>query len=199
MGSIGLRSAATAPPALAAVIASAALALAPPTATAAVLPPGNSAANQYTEAYPTDGGNSPAADRGHRTPTQALGKKNAKRLEAQGPEGRAAAEIAAATAPVAQPPGGSGSAGNRSSSQPAGAGGADTQAASATGAQPRGGGDGAGQSGGSGGSSGFDRVLGQATGSSSSGQLGPFLPLLIAAAVVWSIAYTLRRRRRAGQ
>lgn len=159
-------------------------------ATAAVLPPDNSAANQYTEAYPTQGGSTPARDRGHAEPAKALGAENAKRLEAQGADGRAAAQLAAATAPEA-PSGtggtGGGGGGNAAGHNAAHGGGASSPAPPAH------------EAGGSAsGSAGLGKVLGQATGSSSSGQLGLFLPLLIACALVWSVVYALRRRRRAG-
>ena len=45
------------------------------------------------------------------------------------------------------------------------------------------------------GSSGLGEVIGQATGSSSSGQLGLLLPLLILAVATWAVAYVLRQRR----
>jgi hypothetical protein len=168
-----------------------------PVASAAVIPPGNSAANQYTEAFPTTGGSTPTGGKGHTTPAKALGAKNAKRLEAQGAEGRAAAEVAAATAPVVRPGGSSPARGSsllhgtaRSGTQPTTSAGQSSTRVS--GHPPRG------SSGASGGSSGVGEVLAQATGSSSSGRLGLFLPLLIAAAIVWSVAYAFRRRRRTG-
>jgi hypothetical protein len=40
-------------------------------------------------------------------------------------------------------------------------------------------------------------VLGQATGSSSSGGIGFLLPLIVLASVVWAVAFFLRRRRTA--
>ena len=46
-----------------------------------------------------------------------------------------------------------------------------------------------------GGSSGLSEVLGQATGSSSSGEMGLLLPLVIVAAVLGAIAYAVARRR----
>jgi len=80
----------------------AALAL-PAAATGAsgVLPPGNSAVNQYTEAFPTTSGGKPiGGDREQRSPGEVLGRRNAKRLESLGPQGRAAA-LAAASVPGA--------------------------------------------------------------------------------------------------
>ena len=152
---------------LAAAIAVASL---PPVAMAQrVVPPGNSAVNQYTETFPTAGGGAPASDRGERSPAEVLGAGNAGRLEVLGPQGRAAAVLAAATAPSRSV------AGKRAAS---GGGG---------GSRPR--------AGGPSGSSGLDEVIGQATGSSSSGQMGLLLPLVIVGAVVGSLAYLWRRKR----
>jgi hypothetical protein len=70
------------------------------------LPPGNSGANQYTETLPGAGGNEPTrgigdkGGAGARTPAKVLGQANAAELEALGPEGRAVAQLAAATAPA---------------------------------------------------------------------------------------------------
>jgi hypothetical protein len=46
------------------------------------------------------------------------------------------------------------------------------------------------------GSSGLGEVLGQATGSSSSGQLGLLLPLVVIGAIAWALAFFWRQRRR---
>lgn len=64
-----------------------------------VVPPGNSGANQYTETLPGPGGNVPSDEVKGGSPDKVLGAANAARLKALGPEGRAAAELAAATAP----------------------------------------------------------------------------------------------------
>lgn len=143
------------------------LCLAGPAAAQGVVPPGNSAVNQYTETYPTPEGGAPASDTGERSPTQSLGARNARKLEGLGPEGQAAAELAAATAPA--PKHGKTTGGKGAREVAAG--------------QP-------------GGSSGLGEVLGQATGASSSGQLGLLLPLAILAAVAGSLAFLWRRRRR---
>jgi hypothetical protein len=83
-----------------AVFVTVALALLPGTALAVKLvPPGNSAANQYTETLPGPGGNTPSSEAKGGAPAKVLGSSNAARLEALGPEGRAAARLAAATAP----------------------------------------------------------------------------------------------------
>src|ERR1044072_9448309 len=76
-------------------------------APAALVPPGNSAVTQYTESLPTPGGHKDT-DKGNkkrqRSPEEALGARNARQLEAQGPDGRAAAAAAAETAPTTVAP-----------------------------------------------------------------------------------------------
>lgn len=65
-----------------------------------LVPPGNSAADQYTETLPGTQGGVPTDEIGRgESPAKVLGSSNAARLEALGEEGRAAAELAAATAP----------------------------------------------------------------------------------------------------
>jgi hypothetical protein len=190
--------------------------LALPTAAQAeyLIPPGNSAATQYTEAVPTAGGpkaTDPSKHGGNKSPKQVLGKGNAEKLDAQGPEGRAAAEVAAETAPgaVAQTGAGAPSAtpGHRAGSQPQTNGGDSGGGKGQAGGTPAGNGsshraataatlasqqipDG---------SSGLGEVLGQATGSSDSGQLGLLLPLIVLATIAWSVAYVVRRRRQPTQ
>lgn len=192
---------------LSATIAIAAL---PSTAAAAesLVPPGNSAATQYTEAVPTAGGPKSTGKPKHsqnRSPDKVLGTHNTERLDAQGPQGHAAAEVAAATAPstidastpetaTETPKSEAGGSGGQGGSQTADSG------AGATGGQP--GGGTADQAKGSAppqspsGSSGLGEVIDQATGSSSSGELGLLLPLLIVGVVAWSIIYLLRQRKR---
>jgi hypothetical protein len=157
-------------------ITTAAAMLALPGAAAAeyVVPPGNSAATQYTEAFPTAGGNKGTHRHVGRRPAQVLGQSKARRLDARGPAGEAVAALAAETAPAAIAP-----------------------------ASRKGGGDSVqgGESGRSAvaspsGSSGLGEVLAQATGSSSSGDLGLLLPLLILAAIAWAVAYWARHRGR---
>jgi hypothetical protein len=68
-------------------------------------PPANSAVNQYTETFPSAGGpkiSNAVRDGERRSPRQALGAENAKRLQERGPAGRAAAMLAAATTPRGQ-------------------------------------------------------------------------------------------------
>jgi len=185
-----------------------------------LVPPGNSAATQYTEAVPTAGGPKATGNSRHgkagKTPKQVLGHKNAAKLDAQGPEGRAAAEVAAETAPAPVTSTGASSAG----AQPASPGNAAvhelTPGGSSAESGSQGGGQGSGPSGGGGsdgtsssgqeatlasqqlpsGSSGLGEVLGQATGSSDTGNLGLLLPLIVLGAIAWSVAFVLRRRGR---
>lgn len=138
-----------------------------------VVPPGNSAVTQYTQTFPTGGGNSAARHRGHRSPAKVLGAATARRMQATGPTGSAAANLAAATAPGATRAGGP----NATQATP----GALPRAPH--GAMPAG-------------SSGLRKVLAQATGSSDSGELGLLLPLLILAAVSGSAVYFWRHRHR---
>lgn len=91
------------------VAAIVAVAVLPATAAAAeyLVPPGNSAAIQYTETYPSAGGHKDAENQGgnrNRSPSKVLGERNAQRLEQQGPEGEAVAEVVAETAPVTTAP-----------------------------------------------------------------------------------------------
>jgi hypothetical protein len=174
-----------------------------------VVPPENSAATQYTEALPTAGGDKETGDGGRKpTPAKVLGTKNAKRLESQGQEGREVARVVAETAPEptstpapTPPP-------QESSRQrpetPQGKEGDRNETAVAKPDK---------QSGPPGppkasvvepkqassevpdGSSGLAEVIAEATGSSSSGQLGALLPLTIIAVIAWSLGYFWRQRR----
>ncbi len=188
------------------LFASLALAALPASASAAALvPPGNSAANQYTETFPTTGGNTEAKGKGKVTPGQVLGAGNAKKLDSQGKQGREAAAVVVATAP---PPAAVGGEGADQGSIESGSGDGGTgdggtgDGAGGEGGQAAGGGNAAGGSAGAAadtdtsGSSGFSEVLGQATGSTSSGGTGLLLPLVVLASVVWALAFFLRRRRR---
>lgn len=171
-----------------------------------VVPPGNSAATQYTEAFPTSGGNTKTNSgiNGDASPAKVLGSGNAKKLESKGQVGHEVADLAAETAPapVATEPtskphpksghhhqasnaGGNGNGGS-------GGGSGSGKSQSGGGTQSAGGGVSAGA-----GSSGFGEVLAQATGSSS-GQLGLFLPLIIIGTVIWSLNFLWRQRRQVG-
>ena len=168
---------------------------------ASLVPPGNSAANQYTETFPTSGGNAEAKGKGKVTAGDVLGAGNAKKLDSQGEQGREAAAVVAATAPppTAAADGGEGGSEGSTSGGGVGKGGNGGQTGGANGAN-----GGAAADGGSGaavstdgsGSSGFSEVLGQATGSTSSGGTGLLLPLVVLASVIWALAFFLRRRRR---
>jgi hypothetical protein len=154
-------------------------------AAAAPVPPGNPAATQYTEAFPTAGGQQDAEQgRGGkgRHPKQVLGKEKAQRLESQGPAGRATAALAAETAPVGIASE-SGAGGNGHAS-----GGVDGSGT------PHSGGGKSGQP--AGGSSGIGEVASQATGSSLSDGTDLLLPLAILGTVAWLLVYLLRRRQR---
>ena len=168
-----------------------------------VVPPENSAATQYTEALPTGGGSKDAGKVGDRDkvkPAAVLGADKAKKLESHGKEGREVAEVVAATAPSPAPapppspaPGGSGDGAKATQ----GSGGAsqaklgDNEAVTPLSAGPS-----VRQVDIPAGSSGLGEVLAQATGSSSSGQLGALLPLLIVAALAWALAFLWRQRQR---
>lgn len=166
-----------------------------------LLPPGNSAANQYTEAFPTArGGRDP--EQGEGKPRQgsslkALGTRNVRKLEAEGPEGRAAAEVAAATAPVtvdveedapepteprrdAKPA--ASDKPHRKAKQPAETTETTAVVVTNTDVDPPDG------------SSGLSEVLGQATGSSASGGLGLWLPLMIVGVLGWAAGFAWSRR-----
>ena len=157
------------------------------------VPPSNSAATQYTQEVPTAGGSTDTS-RGTeiRAPKHVLGKNNAAKLDAQGPEGQAAAELAAATAPTTVSGSENGSEEKSSS---------DGKKHSSSGG---GGGGGKGSGGGGGGqtskpisnaepagSGGLGEVIGKVTGLSTN----LLVPLLILAAIAWSIFYVVRQRR----
>ncbi len=154
------------------------------------IPPGNPAASQYTEAFPTSGGNvrvgsSNGAGGGGsgESPRQALGAKTAKALESAGVEG----EVVAALATEAAAPAG---AGKHSSS--GGGKGSKNRSGGAAGS----GSSGSGGSGTEQGSSGLGEVASHAT-FSGSGGMGVFLPLVLLGALAWAVAYAWRRRRQA--
>jgi hypothetical protein len=172
-----------------------------------LLPPGNSAANQYTEAFPTArGGQDPEQSEGKPrkgSSLQALGARNVRRLEAEGAEGRAAAELAAATAPStvdsvdslpetapteprrdAKPA--ADKKPHRATKEPT----VDVETAvvvAAADVDPPSG------------ASGLSEVIGQATGSSASGGLGLWLPLIFIGVLGWAGGYTWSRRGTARQ
>jgi hypothetical protein len=188
-----------------------AAALAFPTAASAqeeeLIPPDNSAVTQYTESLPTPGGKTNTESHGkvsRPSPHKALGNKNTQRLAQHGADGRAAAETAAETAPTtsitvvsdreeeAAAPAANGNSGGGGKAAAGGSGGNDggkqapvqeTVKASVEVEEPAG-------------SSGFGEVLGEATGTSSDGQMGWLLPLAIVAIALWAALYATRQRRR---
>lgn len=186
------------------------MAIAPGAAAAAdeVIPPGNSAATQYTEAFPTPGGDKKTDEAAHhRSPSKVLGHSNTRKLEQQGPDGQAAAETAAATAPApaatetpaapaddSQDEGLAGSGSSTGSGKgnggngPAGQKRQPSSGNTATGTQVA-----AAEV--SDGSSGIGSAIEQATGLSTSGQSGMLLPLVILATILCSLAYLWRQRR----
>jgi hypothetical protein len=179
-----------------------------------VVPPGNSAATQYTQVFPTSGGNVEVgktigeSNGGNKSPSKVIGKKTTQELESQGPEGTAVAQLAAESAPPTSESesneSSSGGAAGGGGHKPGGGsnagtngGGGRAQGAGSPATNPASGGQtittAAAEAGGSG-SSGFSEVLGQATGSSS-GQMGAFLPLVLLAALAFALVYAWRRRQ----
>jgi hypothetical protein len=169
---------------------------------APLVPPGNSAVNQYTEAFPTAGGERDANNRKGKRPSseKVIGERNTAKLRKQGPEGEAVADLTAETAPAppadedvvveegaAAPPGSAGGgSGNGSGESQAGSGASDGGGSGGTAsvvvAEPEG-------------SSGLGEVIARATGSSSGDGMGLFLPLLILATILWAFAYLARQKR----
>jgi hypothetical protein len=157
-----------------------------------LVPPGNSAATQYTESVPTAGGHRDAekeSQQKSRTPSQVLGSRTSKQLEAQGEAGREVAEFAAETAPETQ----------GAAPVPSEGGAIGTQQAE-KGDEKKGGSiPGQGPPGSSpSGSGGVGEVIGQATGGSS-GELGLPFPLALVATIAWAVAYLLLMRQRPTQ
>jgi hypothetical protein len=168
------------------------LAVAGTTAAAQNVPPGVSGANQYTETLPGPGGNSTAGGGNPGDGTgaaesaaDALGAKNAHKLEDFGPEGKAAAELATESSPV----GSSSKQARRKDGKQVGhgAGGKHEPSTTVGSSSPEG-------------SSGIRQVLGQITGTggSDSGGMTWLLPLLIVASVVVAVTYLFNRHRSAG-
>jgi hypothetical protein len=155
---------------------------------ATVVPPGNSAATQYTEALPTAGGpkgTDRTQEQGRkRPPREVLGAHKTQRLQAQGAEGRAVAEVVAETAPTSLSRSSVDSGGKKTQ----GSGHREVHRADSGGSSPR--------PVGNNGSPPLGEVAAQATGSSNSGQMGFLLPLLIVATLAWASIYWLRQRKR---
>lgn len=190
------------------IVASLALLALPTSAPAEYLvPEGNSAVTQYTEGFPTGGGEKKAEGTNKKgaTPAKTIGAANTKKLETHGQEGTEVAEVAAETAPEleaetpeasdqrTEPPtkshkghrgGKQGKPAKKQKPSPN-----DSKQGEGGATPPPSQGDGPG------GSSGLSEVLGAATGSSS-GSLGLLLPLVILAAIAWGIAFFFRQRKR---
>jgi hypothetical protein len=183
---------------LALVMVLAAALAAPSAATAAaIVPPGNSAVNQYTQTIPTSKGNKEVRQKGDGSPSKTLGHSATKKLQKQGKDGSSAAELAAAGTPTNAVGGGSGS-GAGGGGASGGGGGSTAGNGSAGGSAVQGAGAISGsQAVAEEGKSGLGQVLGEVTGTSSSGDLGLLLPLAIIAACVWCAAYFWRHRRTA--
>lgn len=178
------------------------------------VPNNNSAVNQYSESFPTAGGDQ---SNGRGTPTtqkhdsnQALGAENAEKLESTGAEGKAAAELATETAPepvteaAPEPETSNGGGESAKPKHQAAAGNGQAQHKAPTGepaAPPKqapstntkdstlvlSAGDGASATG---------EVASKTFGLSSPGSFGWLLPLAIVAAAAWAGFYLGRRRRK---
>lgn len=182
----------------------------------AIVPPGNSAAAQYTEAFPTASGERDTdKQKQKRSPQKVLGEEGSKQLQSKGQDGKAVAEIVAETSPApdsaaaAVEPESSGSggqadgSGNSKGPKDGGEGGSQQ---SSGGGPAAGGGNGGSSPNGDGtatttievsGSSGLGEAVGQATGASSSDGLGMglLLPLILVGGLVWAILFAWRRRQ----
>lgn len=176
----------------------------------ALVPPENSAVTQYTEAFPTAGGEKDAhkARNANRSARKVLGERNARKLRQRGAEGRAVAEVVVETAPVVEERGpgpveGSAEATGGGGANGRGGGGAGGSGPEADRPPTRGDGSAAtadplSRPVEASGSSGLTEVIARATGSSSSGGMGILLPLLIVATLLWACAYFARQRRPVG-
>lgn len=177
-----------------------------PTAAGAeyVVPSGNSAVNQYTETYPTAGGGRDSEGGSGSTgtsPKHVLGNGKTRRLDAHGADGRAAAVVAADTAPAVPSSESSAlpneSSGHGSSTRSSGGskgaqGHRDVRAAKTAAAArqatvdlPTG-------------SSGLSETLARATGASSSDGTGLLLPLALLGTMAWALGFAWRQRRQVG-
>jgi len=175
------------------------------------IPPGNSAATQYTETFPSSGGNvevNGSIAGGGGSPQKALGKKTAEALDSAGPEGEQVAQLAAEAAPEEAAPGEEASGAGKDSGSH---GKKQDQGGNAAGGGKEGGngggpsGEGGGNAKPSAGNSGLDATSGESAAGqvassatlSSSGSMGIFLPLILLAALAWAIFYAWRRHQRA--
>jgi len=163
------------------VLCAAAILLAAP-ATAApaaefLIPEDNSAVNQYTEGFPTGGGDRDADDPDRAAkPGKTIGAAATNRLRQAGPEGEAAALVAAETAP----PVGDGNGGSR---------GRDSVTRNRGGHSRNGGGEPEG-------APPVGELAATATGTASG--IGLLLPLAIVATLVWGVGHAWRNRGGSG-
>lgn len=160
------------------------------------VPSGNSAVNQYSESFPTAGGEKGSGDGGGKAkPQKSIGAKNVEQLEAQGPAGAATAELAEETAPTPTVTETSAPAPEKSAPHHAhkdqSAKHANNQAPpkhhQATPVATSGGADASS-------SSGFGEVVSKAFGLSQPGDLGALLPLVLLASLAGAVAYRLKVR-----
>jgi hypothetical protein len=172
-----------------------------------LVPPGNSAAIQYTETYPSAGGHKDAENQSgnrNRSPSKVLGERNARKLEQHGPEGEAVAEVVAETAPVTPVVPESSGESQDSDEEPS-----REKRETDDGENSRGGGPGpgSGSSGGSdrsgsvsgdvdqSGSSGLGEVLSSAVGAPAGGS-GIVLPLAFLGTLAWMLSHAWRQRKK---
>lgn len=107
-----------------------------------IVPPGNSAATQYTETFPTAGGNAAIKNSSigggeKRSPDKVLGHSTTKKLEEHGNEGRAVVELASEGAPApSSSTGGGHGGGSGGSGGSAGSGGQPTSGGGGGGGSP---------------------------------------------------------------
>ena len=82
-------------PAIGVAVLVASMMLAPVAGAETVVPPGNSAVTQYTESFPTSGGNtkSNSGINGDASPSKVLGARNAHKLESKGQVGQEVATL----------------------------------------------------------------------------------------------------------
>ncbi|HEX3730041.1 MAG TPA: hypothetical protein VHV47_09565 [Opitutaceae bacterium] len=167
------------------------------------IPEGNSAVTQYTESIPSAGGEKGGHDK-QASAGNTIGSKNAKKLEAAGPEGHAAAQVAVETAPVAPPqpaaktPSNPESSpaharhhqsGGSANSNPSGGSGSDPSGSHQASPQEQ---KAAARSTAPGSAAG--EVAAKVLGGNSPGQFGILLPLILLGALVGAIAYRLKHR-----
>jgi hypothetical protein len=148
------------------------------------IPEGNAAVTQYAETYPSAGGEKSGHGK-QPTARATIGARHAKKLQAAGPEGAAAAQVAVETAPVGKVPapatpqgsthrnaGGDAAGGTHRDAAPR-----EVPLAKST--KP---GSAAGE------------VAAKALGADSPGQLGVLLPVVLLASLAGAIAYWLKHR-----